>query len=197
VIYDTSHIFGETPRVAPDLAASIAALAGGMQTGCLMRRALVVQEGNIDETLHYIMDRDILLRLALRGIPYYVARPVILLREYPHAKSFAWNADRAKERLLIAHKIFDRPDLPPSVRALKRTAFASAHRFAWECYAKAGKNTLVFWHLLLDLLYAPAGGWLHRRRIVKLLARQRSSKGLYWLSKLMKKGERIASKPER
>jgi glycosyltransferase involved in cell wall biosynthesis len=172
VLGNTMDTLGDKPRFAPDLVSSIVTLTGGMQPGCLMRRDLVLEEGKIAENLHYVMDRDILLRLALRYPPFYVARPVVFLREYPDAKSFLWNANRAQERLIIARKIFRSQNLSPSITALKRSVFATAHRFAWECYAKAGMRVHAVWHVFMDILYLPGEGWNQRQRLMKTLVKQ-------------------------
>ncbi len=188
---NTKETFAEKIDFVPALKESIAHLTGGMQPGCLMQRALVCEEGGIDENLHYIMDRDILLRLALQRPPLYIPQSVVFLREHADAKSFSWSAEQANERFLLAQKIFSRPVLPSEIRALQRTALAAAHRFAWKCYAKAGTRGQALRHLGMDILYSPSGGWSERRRIIKALARQYSSKWLYRLYVIMKRAEKL------
>lgn len=189
VLHDTKKTLGDVAAFAPDLHTSIASLTGAMQTGCLMRRDLVLNIGKIDETLHYIMDRDLVLRLALKAPPYYVAQSVVLLREHSEAKSLSWTPEQAQERFMIAEKIFAQQTLPDDIRMLKRQAYAAAHRFAWKCYGKSGKKISAAKHVTMDLYYAPLEGWTQRRRIVKDLSCQHSNKWLYWIYRIMKKFE--------
>ncbi len=173
VLYDTKHVLGGKIAFVPELTSSISNLKGGVQLGCLMRRNLVVAVGGIDENLHYLMDRDVTLRLALRQPPIYVPLPVIFWRAHPEAKTLTWNATRAKERLIMARKIFEFHDLPASIYSLRRTVFATAHRFAWECYIKAGMNVHAVWHIVLDIRWMPFYEWNKRRRVVKNLLNER------------------------
>ncbi len=191
VLYETKNVLGDSPGFVPAVETSAANLTAAMQTGCLMRRERVLAEGGIDESLHYIMDRDILLRLALRQPPFYVAAPVVLLREHAGAKSLAWNATQAQERFMMARKIFGRRDLPASLRKLRRPALAAAHRFAWKCYGYAGMKQQAWWHVGCDVFYLPFGGWEQRRRLVKALARQHSSKWLHRVYRMLKKMEKL------
>lgn len=186
ILYNTQKAFRYESAFAPDLHTSVKFLTAGMQTGCLMRRDLVLDVGKIDETLHYIMDRDILLRLALKAPPYYIDQPVVFLREYDEAKSFTWTPEQAKERFIIADKIFRQLDLPEDIRILKRSAYAAAHRFAWKCYGKSGKILPALRHVSMDVLYTPFDGWTQRRRIIKDLSTHHSSKWLYRTYRVMK-----------
>lgn len=193
VLYEAKCSLWDSMAFVPDIISSVSLLKGGIQVGCLMRRDLVLEVGKIDENLHYIMDRDLMLRLELTQPPIYVNFPVVFWREHFEAKTTLWNAKRATERLIIARKIFGRQDLPHSIIALKRPAFATAHQFAWECYANAGMRLQAIWHAFIDVLYLPGDGWSQRRRIVKSLARQHSSKWLQVLFFVIKKVERTIS----
>ena len=143
----------------PELTTAISTLQSGYQPGCLMDRQLAVEVGMVDENLHYIMDVDILLRIALVKTPVYISFPAVYLRVYPDIKSLQWNSQRAKERIYVANKIFSRTDLPGSIKRLKRQCLATAHRFAWRCYGEARMYPLALWHLLLDIFYSPRNGW--------------------------------------
>lgn len=166
ILYDTKHTFDCKTDSVPKLTRSVSNLKGGQQPGCLMDRDLVVELGMVDENLHYIMDVDLTLRLALVRPPLYIGYPVVHLRVYPDAKSCSWNAQRAEERLILARKLFSRTDLPPEVRELRREAFATAHRFAWRCYAEAKMYRSALWHVLHDIFYSPRGSWETRQAIL-------------------------------
>lgn len=166
VLCDTKHTLGCKTDFVPELTRSVSNLKGGCQPGCLMDQTLVVELGMVDEDLHYIMDVDLTLRLALVRPPLYIGHPVVYSRVYPDVKSCSWNAQRAKERLILARKLFSRTDLPPAVWELRREAFAAAHRFAWRCYAEAKMYRSALWHVLHDIFYSPRGGWGTRRAIL-------------------------------
>ena len=77
VLYDTKNTFGDKPEHVPKPYQSVNNLKGGCQPGCLMDRSLVSRFGMIDEDLHYIMDLDITLKLALVWPPLYVPVPAV------------------------------------------------------------------------------------------------------------------------
>jgi glycosyltransferase involved in cell wall biosynthesis len=153
----------------PEPMVAVSTLQSGCQPGCLMDRQLAVEVGTVDENLHYIMDIDILLRIALVKRPVYISFPAVYIRVHLDTKSLEWNSQRAKERICVARKIFSRTDLPCSIRKLKRQSFATAHQFAWRCYGEAGMYPLALWHLLLDVFYLPRNGWGKRLANYKLL----------------------------
>jgi glycosyltransferase involved in cell wall biosynthesis len=163
---DTRHSRGDKTIFSPALSTIITELKAGCQPGCLMDRQIVVKTGMIDENLHYVMDVDVLLRIALEKPPVYIPFPVVYLRAYPDVKSLQWNTQRAKERICIANKIFSRSDLPGSIKKLKRRCFETAHQFAWQCYAKAKNYRFFLWHFVLDVFYAGGRGWKKRLNIL-------------------------------
>ncbi len=154
---------------SPELTASISSLKTGSQPTCLMDRDLVIQAGKVDENLHYIMDIDLLLRIALIKKPIYINSPLTYVRIHPDTKSLQWNARRARERIYVARKIFSRNDLPDSIVKLKKKTLATAHRFAWRSYARAKMYRSMAWHLLLDVFFSSGLGWRQRLATYKLL----------------------------
>jgi glycosyltransferase involved in cell wall biosynthesis len=164
------HSYKNEISFSPELAASISALKTGSQPACLMDRELVIQAGRVDESLNYIMDIDLLLRIALiRENPIYIDYPLTYVRSHPDTKSLQWNSQRARERIYVANKIFSRNDLPSSIMKLKRRTLATAHRFAWRSYARAGMYWPTAWHLLLDIFFSSGRGWKQRLATYKLL----------------------------
>lgn len=163
------HGYDNKIHFSPELTASISALKTGPQPACLMNRDLVVQAGKVDENLHYIMDIDLLLRIALIKNPIYIDSPLTYVRIHPDTKSLQWNSQRARERIYVANKIFNRNDLPSSIMKLKKQTLATAHRFAWRSYARAGMYKLTIWHLLLDIFFSSGRGWRQRLATYKLL----------------------------
>lgn len=151
----------------PELTEAVATLQTGYQPGCLMDKKLAVRAGMLDENMHYIMDVDILLRIALLRPPLHISTPLVYVRIYPEIKSKQWNNQRAGERINIANKIFRCHDLPESITRLKRQSLATAHQFAWLGSAKTGNYLRFLRHLFLDIFYSVGNNW--RRRISALL----------------------------
>ncbi len=163
------HDYDNKISFLPELTTSISALKTGSQLACLMNRDLVVQAGKVDENLYYIMDIDLLLRIALIKNPIYIDSPLTYVRIHPDTKSLQWNSKRARERIHVANKIFSRNDLSSSIMKLKKQTLATAHRFAWRSYARAGMYRLTIWHLLLDIFFSSGRGWRQRLATYRLL----------------------------
>lgn len=173
-IKDTMRCDSGEETFSPELASAVCNLKAGYQPGCLMDRELAVKVGMVGENLHYIMDVDLLLRIALVRPPLYVNASATYLRVYASNKSSQWNVQRARERINIAQNIFKSKNLPSPIRMMKRQTFVAAHQFAWLGCAKAGACRLFFWHLFLDLLYSSGRGWKKR---INLLYHLYSSQG--------------------
>jgi glycosyltransferase involved in cell wall biosynthesis len=146
----------------PALEDAVSQLQAGSQPGCLIERDLILKAGMLDENLHYIMDVDILLRVALQKPPIHISKPLNFVRVYPGIKSLEWNPQRAKERIYLANKIFSIQILPDNIKKLKRQTMTTAHRFAWRCYIKAKIYSRFIWHFLLDIVYSPVSQWRGR-----------------------------------
>jgi glycosyltransferase involved in cell wall biosynthesis len=150
----------------PEVTTAFSTLHGGSQPGCLMDKELVTKVGGIDESVHYIMDVDMLLRLALVKPFVHITEPVSYVRAYPGIKSSQWTNQRAKERIHVARKLFAYRDVPDPVRKVRRQSFAAAHQFAWRCYAKAKNYRFFLWHFVLDVFYAGGRGWKKRLKML-------------------------------
>ena len=172
LFHNNNHPILTETGVVLDPVWSISNLKCGLQPGCLMDRNLIVRSGMVDESLHYVMDLDLTLRLALVRPPFYVDRPVVYFRQHPDSKSRTWLAQRAKERLVVAHKLFSCPNLPLTIRKLRREAFATAHRYACRCYAESKMYRFALWHFLLEIFYSPRGNWRARAAILYKMAYQ-------------------------
>ena len=172
ILFVNKPSFVDKDGFGPELSWSISNLKCGLQPGCLMDRDLVVELGGVDEDLEFIMDLDLALRLVLVRPQLYVYHPVVYFRIHPGSTSRSWPPRRAKERLVVAHKLFSYRDLPPTIRKLKRKAFATAHRYAWRCYAESKIYRFALWHFLLEIFYSPRGDWRTRAAILYKAARQ-------------------------
>lgn len=76
-----------------------------LQQSTFFRRSAVEQVGWLDESLHYAMDWDLLIRLGTRYGLHYTPAYLGALREYAEAKSFAGGRRRVEEirRVLERH----------------------------------------------------------------------------------------------
>jgi len=76
-----------------------------LQQSAFFRRAAVEEVGWLDESLHYALDWDLLIRLGKHFGLYYVPDYLGVLREYPDAKSFSGGRARIAEirRVLERH----------------------------------------------------------------------------------------------
>jgi glycosyltransferase involved in cell wall biosynthesis len=68
-----------------------------LQQTVFFRRSIFDEIGLLDESLHYGLDWDLLMRIGLRYPLVYVPHYMGAIREYPAAKSFAGGAKRARE----------------------------------------------------------------------------------------------------
>jgi len=164
---NTKHSYGDNTGFFPQPAAIFDCLRAGCQPGCLMRKDYVQQAGMVDENLHYAMDADLLIRLSLIGPPVYVPAPLVYLRLYAQAKSCNWNEVRAKEKLILADKIFSQNELPEPVEKFREKALSAAHQHAWQCYFESRNFLKGFGHLLLDLRYASPARYRSKLDLLK------------------------------
>jgi glycosyltransferase involved in cell wall biosynthesis len=76
-----------------------------LQQSTFFRRAAVDAVGGLDETLHYALDWDLLIRLGTKFGLQYVPEDFGVLREYSDAKSFSGGSRRIQEirRVLERH----------------------------------------------------------------------------------------------
>jgi glycosyltransferase involved in cell wall biosynthesis len=76
-----------------------------LQQSTFFRKSAVQAIGGLDESLHYALDWDLLIRLGQRFGLQYVPECFGILREYPHAKTFSGGLDRVWEirRVLERH----------------------------------------------------------------------------------------------
>jgi glycosyltransferase involved in cell wall biosynthesis len=133
-----------------------------LQQSTFFRRAAVKDVGWLDESLHYAMDWDLLIRLGKRFGLQYVPEYFGILREYPEAKSFAGGRARIEEirRVLERHT--------GQKRAPGYWAYSlHAHRSEWRALATRGpawrQAAAKFGSRLLDLATMVPLVWIEDR----------------------------------
>ena len=68
-----------------------------LQQSAYFRRTVLYEVGLLNEDLHYTMDWDLFVRIALQRHIHYIPEYLGCIREYPEAKSFSGGAIRIRE----------------------------------------------------------------------------------------------------
>lgn len=177
----TEDAYGPPTRLAPDIGDSIANLKTGIQPGSLMDRELVVRVGGIDESMNFVMDIDILLKLSVIKPPLYVHEKLVHYHFHQDTKSHsAWPRERGLEKLRVVENLFKMPEAQKYI-SRRREAMATGHRYAADCSWMNNNIPGFLYHLLMDIAYTPLKGWERRR-------------ALFYFINERKKNERIISK---
>jgi glycosyltransferase involved in cell wall biosynthesis len=124
-------------RISPhDLLSCLANLKTGPQIGALMRTDLVKSVNGTDETLHYVMDVDLLLRIHAKAEAYALNELTIYYRRHPDAKTSKPNLQAAQERFRILSNLSQVYRAHP--RWVKYSATSAAHSYAAYVYTRNG-----------------------------------------------------------
>jgi glycosyltransferase involved in cell wall biosynthesis len=177
----TEDAYGPPTRLAPDIGDSIARLKTGIQPGSLMDRELVVRVGGIDESMNFVMDIDILLKLSVIKPPLYVHEKLVHYHFHQDTKSHsAWPKERGLEKLRVVENLFKMPEAQ-KYASRRREAMATGHRYAADCSWMNNDILGFLYHMLMDIIWKPLKGWERRRAL------------FYFLNE-RKKNDRIMSK---
>lgn len=181
-----------------DLVRLVAAAGAIAQAGGLMRRTVIDRIGYLDEGLHFLMDTDYWIRLALSGgCIVHLSRPLALFRIHGQAKTQSGSLLAVQERYEVHRRLFERPDLPAELRTQRGRASGGMHLSCARTYLKVGAYPealselwlaarswpwLVlaprfWWHLMLALLGKAVGEgvWLRLRSWMRRLRRRRTA----------------------
>jgi glycosyltransferase involved in cell wall biosynthesis len=172
VIYATGEMhscaekaYGPPTRFAPSVSDSISILKTGVQPGGLMDRDLVVRVGGIDESMHFAMDMDILLKLSVIKPPLYLHEELFHYRFHPNIKSFSeWPKERRFEKLRIVENLFKMPEAR-KYASTRRQALSTGHRYAAHCSWMSNDIYGFLYHLLMDIVWLPFRDWDRRRAL--------------------------------
>lgn len=123
---------GQSFDLKETLAARGAYCTAVIQPGSFCQRAAWEDVGGVREELHYMMDRDLWLRLVGHGYPFvYIPEELAGVRWHSLAKTKGIdgnvNTDRAKETVRVIREYFDNPSNP----------FTDDAGFEKECVARA------------------------------------------------------------
>lgn len=96
----------------------------------MIRRSWLEKIGLFDESMRWVEDYDLWLRLLMEGCRFSWL-PHIVCRYRIHDKGISYNWQPMRDGHLTAlDKLYGRPDLPPEILGLRSQAYAMAHAFA-------------------------------------------------------------------
>jgi glycosyltransferase involved in cell wall biosynthesis len=110
------------------------------QPAAFLRRRVLDTVGYLDETLHYVMDFDFWLRVAVRHRIAYLPECLAAFRFHGGSKSVRQSAQMADELIRVYDRLFASPNLPAAVRRLERVAMSNARYLAADYYLLAGQS---------------------------------------------------------
>jgi hypothetical protein len=167
IMSSSEDSYGPPTRLAPRVEDSLVNIKPGMQPGCLMDMALVKKAGGMDETMHFVMDADILLKLSVIKPPLYVHERLVLCRYHKATKSHnQWPPSRIDEKIRLVKNIFAMGESSKYL-GCRRGMMSSAYRYAAECCGMNDNYIGLAKYLLLDMLNSPFKGWSLRRNVIR------------------------------
>ena len=96
------------------------------QPGVFLRREWAERAGVLDESLHYVMDYDLWLRLGMRAPLKYLRGEMARARLHRGAKTLASAPRFGDELASVFSRLMAQPDLPSNLAAQKNTILANA-----------------------------------------------------------------------
>lgn len=133
-----------------------------------IRRHVAEQIGELDTSMHMVMDMDYWLRAGLVYRLAYLPKALSLYRVYPGAKTWGLEARKGPEMARIYEKLYARPDLPLSLLRVRARTLSNAYLIA-AYYAWKVSDRRSFWYYLRKSLLCGPRGWrpTHARMLVQ------------------------------
>jgi glycosyltransferase involved in cell wall biosynthesis len=97
------------------------------QQGCLWRRSAIEKCGLLNEDWHYVLDRDLFIRLADRCSLAYLNREMGLFRSHPYSKSILMNINWSRELIQLYSGYFSSSILCHSIYQYQREVMAAVY----------------------------------------------------------------------
>ncbi len=139
------------------------------QQSAFVRRTVYDDLGGVDESLHYVMDWEYWLRIALAGRRIrYTPIPVAMFRTWPGRKSGTQQSKWVAEKLGVLDRIYDRSAGAANIRRLRRSAYNAVHLKTAKAMYKDGLHKQARHHYALAVKAAPLSGsnLIHLRKMV-------------------------------
>ncbi len=139
------------------------------QQTVFFRKQVLDKIGYLDESLHFVMDRDMWIRIGMAFEVRYISGVSANMREHSSAKSTAQIKNFLPERLKVIRKVCNQIDTSRNSKILKRKAFSHNYMLIGKhCYetrdVKMAKN--LFIKSILE--YPPV---LHNKYVVRTLVK--------------------------
>jgi glycosyltransferase involved in cell wall biosynthesis len=138
-----------------------------LQQSVFFRRRVFDEIGFLDESLHYGMDWEILMRIGLHYPIQYIPHEMGAIREYPSAKSFSGGSARARELAAIMRRHTGK-HFPPGMFVYGLPTYAEIVNRQLEHHAAGPMRPLVrrlqrrtTWavHRIVGRILREAQGW--------------------------------------
>ncbi len=100
------------------------------QPSVFIRREAIVRAGWLDESLHYLMDYDLFLRIGLEGNVKQTPATLSAMRLHADAKSLSALKGFGSEMVKVIERIFDSGQLPTNLLAYRSEALRKALLYA-------------------------------------------------------------------
>ena len=134
MVYGECHIINENSAITGRCQARVFDLKRMLCRGNLIpqpatfwRRDVLNEVGELDTELHYSMDFDYWLRIALKYNIAYIPQYLANFRRCPGTKSVSQSASFALDQLHVVNKLYALPELPPEVKQLERHSYSRAY----------------------------------------------------------------------
>jgi len=121
------------------------------QQTAFFRRDLLDRIGYLDESLHYFMDIELWVRIALRGQGAYLPGVRAQSRLHDVSKSISQQERFWAERRRVLDQLYTQPDLPGEALRARREAYAHCELYWGENLLDLGQRSQAqphLWHAL-------------------------------------------------
>lgn len=96
------------------------------QPGVFLRREAVERAGMLDESLHYVMDYDLWLRMGMRARLQYLRNEMARARLHGGAKTLSSAPRFGEELARVFERLVSHPEFPPALSSQKHTILCNA-----------------------------------------------------------------------
>lgn len=156
---DTIDQTGSTTGVCPAMEFDLKALVCNQwfisQPATFFRKTAIERAGEIDESLHLVMDWEFFLRIALNDTIAYYPVNIAKFRIWGDAKTQSQSIRSGNEKLAVLKKIFSSTTHQPNIGKYKKEAFSYVHRWTADAYNRNHCMWRALHHYLKSIWYRP------------------------------------------
>lgn len=121
-----------------------------MSVSAFFRRQVLERVGYLDESLHYVMDWEYWIRIAMADLNMrHIPGPVLAMsREHSDCKTIQVKERFWQERRRVLDSILDSPDTPDEIKRLGTRAYSGVYAssaYFYLRYGKLGKALSALW----------------------------------------------------